>query len=201
MTASRVLPMSVLSGTIVSPRVCRSIDDPRQRGDRLGAIAAGIVQQNDAAIAALLFDALQNDIGARPRPILRIDIFEDDEVTQILRDLQRREFGSTRRAGIGGVGRTEKRGRTAGDRLEQKLRRVQFQPDMLRPADREIRMVVGVVPDLVPLGDDSPNEIRDNSPRSPRREKTPPSRCVAFRMSRTCGVHFGSGPSSKVSAT
>ena len=43
-----------------------------------------------------------------------------------------------------------------------KLGGVQFQPDVFRPAEREIRMVIGVVADLVPLGDDSPNEIRDN---------------------------------------
>ena len=40
-----------------------------------------------------------------------------------------------------------------------KLGGVQFQPDMFRPTDREIRMIVGVVADLVPLGDDPPNEI------------------------------------------
>ena len=57
------------------------------------AVAAGIVQENDAAIAALLFDPLQDDIRARPGPILRVDIFEHDEVIEIVRDLKRSEIG------------------------------------------------------------------------------------------------------------
>ena len=93
MTASRELPMSVLSGTIVSPRVCNQSMICGKRGDGLRAIAAGIVQEDDAAVAALLFDPLQNDVRSWPRPILGIDILEHDEVIEIVRDLQRGEIG------------------------------------------------------------------------------------------------------------
>ena len=53
-----------------------------KRRDRLRAVAPGIVQEDDAAVAALLFDPLENDIGARARPILGIDVLEHDEVIQ-----------------------------------------------------------------------------------------------------------------------
>ena len=45
-----------------------------------------------AAIAPLLFYALQNNVGARPRPILRIDIFQHHEITELLRDLKRHQL-------------------------------------------------------------------------------------------------------------
>ena len=95
-----MVPSNVLRrDNSVSPRL-EIIQNPRKRLDRLGTIAAGIVQQNDAAIAPLLFYALHNNVGTGSRPILRIDILEDGEIAQILRDLQRRQFAQLRRTGI-----------------------------------------------------------------------------------------------------
>ena len=56
--------------------------------DRLRAVAPRIVQQDYAAIAALLFHALQDDVRARLRPILGIDVFQHHEITEVLRNLQ-----------------------------------------------------------------------------------------------------------------
>ena len=71
------------------------IENPRQRRDRLRAIAAGVVQENNVAVAPLLFDSLENHVRARPRPILRVDVLEHDEVIEVLRDLQRSEFAQS----------------------------------------------------------------------------------------------------------
>ena len=87
--ASRVVPSSVL---IEHNRIAarpQPVENLRQRFDGLRAIAPGIVQENDASVAALLFDSLQDNVGAGLRPILRIDVFKHDEIIQILRDLQR----------------------------------------------------------------------------------------------------------------
>ena len=62
-------------------------------------------------------------------------------------------------------------------------------------------MVIGVVSDLVALGHDSPNEIADIVSAFTPTRKNAAFTFAAFRMSRTFGVHSGSGPSSKVSAT
>ena len=50
------------------------------------------MQQNDTAVTPLLFYPLQNNVRARLRPILRIDVFENDEIAQVLRNLQRHQL-------------------------------------------------------------------------------------------------------------
>src|SRR4030095_9984467 len=47
-----------------------------------------------------------------------------------------------------------------GNGFEQQLRGVQFQADMLRPAKRQVRMVIGMVPDLMSFVDDAANKRR-----------------------------------------
>ena len=118
------------------------------------------MQQDDVAVPPLLFDALKNNVGARPGPILRINILQHHEVIQVLGDLQRSQFAQLRRARIRGVRRPEQGGRTPRDRFQQQLSRVQLQPDMFRPANRQVRMVVSVIPDFVPLIHDSPDQRR-----------------------------------------
>src|SRR4029077_2165005 len=74
-----------------------------KRGHRLRTISAGIMQQNDAAITALLFHSLNNDVGAWLRPILWVDVFEDDEIIQVLRDLQWHQLANLRTLRLSGV--------------------------------------------------------------------------------------------------
>ena len=108
----------------------------------------------------LLFHSLEDHVGARARPILGIDVLEHDEVTEFLRQVQRHQLAHFRRTGVCGVGWPKQRRRTARDRLDKKLRRIELEPDVLGPADRQVRMVVGVVPDLVAFRDNSPDEVR-----------------------------------------
>ena len=81
------------------------IQNSRERLHRLRAVAPGVVKQNDAAVAPLLLHALHDDVGTGFRPVLRIDVFQNDEVIEVLRDLQRRQFGHLRWARVGGIGR------------------------------------------------------------------------------------------------
>src|SRR5439155_3848363 len=124
----------------------------------LRAVATGIVQQNNAAIVALLFYALQDDVDARLRPILRIDVLQHNEVTEILCNLQWSQLTGFRRTRVRGIGWPEKRGRASGNRFEQELRRIKLQPDVLGPAKREIRVVIGMIANLVAFRHDPPNE-------------------------------------------
>jgi hypothetical protein len=64
------------------------IQNARKRFHCLGAVAAGIVEQNYAAIMSLLFNPPQNDIRSGLRPILRINVLKDHEVIKIFSDFQ-----------------------------------------------------------------------------------------------------------------
>src|SRR5262249_39182168 len=56
------------------------VDNSRKRLDGLRSIATRIVQQDNAAVAALLFDPLQNHICAGPGPVLRINVLQNYEI-------------------------------------------------------------------------------------------------------------------------
>src|SRR4029450_3229406 len=70
------------------------------------------------------------------------------------------EFTEFRRASVGCVRRAKQRGRAAGNGFDQQLRGIQLQSDMLRPAERQVRMVIGMVPDLVSFVDDPTDKRR-----------------------------------------
>ena len=53
------------------------VDDVRQRRDRLRTVAAGVVQQDDAAVATLLLNALENRLRTGQFVILRVDALHD----------------------------------------------------------------------------------------------------------------------------
>ena len=76
----------------ISPRL-QPIDDLRKRSDCLGSVTAGVVQKNDTAVVALLLDALKNDVRARSRPILRVDILEHDKIVHLVCDPKRSKIG------------------------------------------------------------------------------------------------------------
>src|SRR6266480_4703904 len=128
--------------------------------NRLRAIPACIVQQNDAAITPLLLHAPQNDVRSRLCPVLRVDTLQNDEIIEVFRDLQWSQFAKLRRARVSCVRRTKQRGRATCYCLEQKLCRVQLKPDVLRPAERQVWMIISVVPDLVPFVDNATNQTR-----------------------------------------
>ena len=70
----------------------QTIQNARKRFDCLQAVSPRIVQQDDAAIVSLLLDSSQDNVCPGLRPILRIDILQDHEVIEILRDFQRSQL-------------------------------------------------------------------------------------------------------------
>jgi hypothetical protein len=68
------------------------IQDARERFNRLRTVPTCIVQQNDAAIAPLLFHPLQDDVRSGLRPILWVDTLQNDEIIEVFRDFQRNEL-------------------------------------------------------------------------------------------------------------
>ena len=64
------------------------IQNVRKRFDGLRAVAARVMQKDDAAIVSLLFDSSQDDVCPRLRPILWIDILQDHEIIEVFRDFQ-----------------------------------------------------------------------------------------------------------------
>ncbi len=86
LSASRVVPSKRAQRHDLVPAGAQVIDDPRQRLDGLRAVPAGVVQKDDAAVAALLFDPLEDDIRAGPGPVLGVDVLHDGEIIEVLRD-------------------------------------------------------------------------------------------------------------------
>ena len=117
------------------------------------------MQQNDIAVVALLLYPLQNDIRSRSGPILRVDVLQDDEIILVLRDLQRSQLSQARRLSISGVGRPKQSGSPSSQSLDEQLSCVQFQPNMLGPAEGKIGVIIGVITYFVTLIDNAPNEI------------------------------------------
>src|SRR5262249_39617526 len=115
---------------------------------------------DNAAVVSLLFDPLQDDVRAGLCPILRIDVLEDDEVIEVLRNFQRSQFAKLRRTGVRRVRRPEQCGRATRYGSEQQLGGVQLKSNVLRPAERQVRMIISMVPDFVPLVHNSPNKPR-----------------------------------------
>src|SRR5207237_7362282 len=117
------------------------------------------MQQNDIAVVALLLYPLQNDIRPRSGPMLRVDVLQDDEIILVLRDLQRSQLSQARRLSISGVGRPKQSGSPSSQSLDEQLSCIQFQPNMLGPAEGKIGVIIGVITYFVTLIDNAPNEI------------------------------------------
>src|SRR4029077_5471808 len=109
---------------------------------------------------SLLFNPAEDDVCPGLRPILRVNILKDHEIIKLFCDFQRRQFTKVRRSGVGGVRRSKQCGRAASNGFQQQLRGIQLQSDMLRPTERKVRMVIGMVPDLVSFVNDATNKRR-----------------------------------------
>src|SRR5205807_4016505 len=59
----------------VAARV-QPVENSRQSLNGLRTVASSVMQQDDATIAPLLFDSLDNNVRAGLRPILGIDVFQ-----------------------------------------------------------------------------------------------------------------------------
>src|ERR1051325_7248032 len=80
------------------PLRAKRVDELRERGDRLAAITAAIVEENDVALGRFMQNILDNFCGwkgnARVKlaPIVWIHFLADDDVAHILGDRQVRDF-------------------------------------------------------------------------------------------------------------
>src|SRR3954451_11786188 len=116
------------------------------------------MQQDHTAVMPLLFDPPQDDVCSWLGPVLRVDVLKDYKIVEVFSNFQRRELAKLRRAGVSGVRGPKQRSGATSDRFQQQLRGVQLKPDVLRPAKRQVRMVVSMVPDLVAFINNASNE-------------------------------------------
>ena len=82
----------------------------------------------------------------------------DGDVSQVIRQRHRHQFIRRGRLGIAEVRRPEQRRATIGDGLDQPLGGIQLELRDERWRDGEVRMREGVIPKLVALGHDAPDE-------------------------------------------
>ena len=143
---------------VVAPRA-QAVDDARQRGHRLRAFAAGVVQQHHLAgtlrVAGgdLGQHVVDDLVHAGPLPVFGVDVQADRDVAHPLRDPDRHQLVGGGRFGVAEVGRAEQPHRAPGKRLEQALGGVEFQRHDAGRAVAEVRVGEGVVADVVALGD------------------------------------------------
>ena len=123
-------------------------------------VAAGVVQQDDRAVAPLLLDPLEDQVRPGPLPILGVDALHHGEIVEVLGDHQRRDLGQLVGPRVRLVGRAEQGGGTSRDRLDQPLGGIQFEAHALRADQGKVGMRVGVAADLVPLRHDPPDDPR-----------------------------------------
>src|SRR6516225_5253466 len=118
------------------------------------------MQQDHAAIVSLLLDPPQDDVRPGLCPILRVDILQHNKIIKVFRSFQRSQLGELRRARIRRVGWTKQCGGATCYRFKQELGCIQLKPDVLRPAEGKVWMIISVVPDLVPFINDATNKPR-----------------------------------------
>ena len=143
------------------------VDDHRQRRDRLGTVATGVVEQDDVAAAIRIrilvamigpaghaLDRRVDDLlDAGPFPVAGIDVQPDRDIAALLGEQRRLDLVGGRGLRVAEIGRAEEAQRVAGERLEQPLRRVEFEPHLPRRDGGEIGVGIGMAADLMPLGD------------------------------------------------
>ena len=104
-----------------------------KRLDGRGADAAGIVQQDHIALALdRALDRPGDDLGRkRTRPVLGIDLHADGEVAELGGHAQRVGAVNGLRLEIAAKRRPEQLGSHADGRLQQTLRGIELQPEVL----------------------------------------------------------------------
>ena len=152
--------------------------------------------------------ALHDGVGGRRSsavgfaPIVRIDARADDDVAHRLRDRQHLNFAGGFRLMVDAVRRTEERGFHAEIAFEQQLGEVQFESaTAILKSVSKIGMSEGVIADLVSQIDIRVSTISASWLADSPITKNAAGAFLSFKMSRIFGVQFGSGPSSKVSAS
>ena len=102
-----------------------------------------------------LIDHLADDrIGARPLPVIGIDVQADDGIARLLRCQCRPQFVRRGRFGVAEIGRAEQLHAAPGIGLDQPLGGVEFEARALVRPGGKVGMAVAMVADLVAVGDD-----------------------------------------------
>ena len=109
------------------PLRAKRVDKLRERGDRLAAITAAIVEENDVALGRFVQNILDNfcgrqrDTRAKLAPIVWIHFLADDDVAHILGDRQVRYFFGKIRLMVDAVRRAEEQRLHAENTLDEPL--------------------------------------------------------------------------------
>ena len=133
-------------------------DDRRQRGHRLGAVAAAIVQQDDvgAAVRRAGLHRLQRVIDdggdAGGLPVAGIDVQPDHRIAHLLADEGGDQLVAGGRLGIAKVGHAHQADRMACVGLYQPPRHVQLNIGAEARFLAHVGVGIGVVADLVAVG-------------------------------------------------
>ena len=134
--------------------------EPAQGGHGLGPVAAGVVHQDDRAVAVLGRGALDDRVDAGALPVLTVGVVHDGEVAAAADVLGDRPGLVVHRVGERGVRGPEQRGADAGRARQHQLVLRELPVDAAGGLEGEVGVVEGVQPDLVPLVDHPLHEVR-----------------------------------------
>ena len=146
------------------------INNQRQRGDGLVAVAAAIVQQHHIAavfgcrIMYLRQRSVDDCLHSGPSPVARINVQAYDCIAQLLRNRRGLQLVFGGWFGIAKIRRAKQAGRTAGIGFDQALGGVEFKLGAERGDLRQIWMGITVVADLKPVSSDAPQDLRMPQP-------------------------------------
>ena len=143
-----------------------AIDQDGKQLDGLGAVAAGIMHQHDIAaqigvgVVNLLLDQLHHLIDRQFLPVQRVDMRADRQIAKLLRFDDGHDLVGIAGLGVAQIRRAQHPHRTARQRFEQTLGRVQFQTHGCQRRVGQIGVSEGVIAHFMPLGQDALHQPR-----------------------------------------
>src|SRR5882762_8695285 len=147
----------VRNGNELVALCAKRVDNLRQRGKGLAAVAAAVVQKNNIAFVLLLEDAVNNffsgDRLAVPKaPVIRIDALADNQVSELLGIGKLGHFLGIFRLVIDAVRRAEENRLYSERAFNQALRQIQLPADFRARNVVELWMREGVISNFVAFG-------------------------------------------------
>src|SRR5882762_6877639 len=138
--------------------LAKGFDDLRKSCNRLGAIAAAVVQEDDIAIAGLPQHAVDNlfcrdGLAVAQAPVVRIDALAHDQISHFLGERELRHFLGIFRLMIDAVRGTEENRFDVEGAFDQPLGQIQLPADLCVRDLVEFRVGKSVIPDFVTLGE------------------------------------------------
>ena len=155
---SACFPDEVRNGNELVALCAKGVDDLRQRGKGLAAIAAAVVQKNNIAFVRLPQNAVNNffsgdRLAVLQAPVIRIDALADNQVSELLRIGKLRHFLGIFRLVIDAVRRAEKDRLYPERAFNQALRQIQLPADFRAcNAVVELWMSKGMISNFMAFG-------------------------------------------------